>query len=513
MEANLVHSEGDYSGEPFRLAEHERRALYRLYEYRPCRCTRKRLPCRKGWHFVHKKALIGWPKGSGKTEFVAALGLEHLVGPCAGIDPNIPVAATTEDQAGLLLTAAGQMVADTPLEELLDVQQSQITRRQGYGRMYTTAASLGANDGKKPTRLLADEIHEWDAHSGAGKKRHAILNRGLAKRLDSQEINITTAGWSFDTLAGEMYQLGRRLAERQHTDPTFLFDWQEASEHWDLNDELQLLAAIREANPAADVFWDAENLVREYHEHLLRGEVNDFIRYHLNRWIGALEDSWMAADLWNGCKVADLAPPAEGTPVVLGFDGSRYHDSTALVGCTISPRPQLFVLGHWEPDDNHPADWKAPVGEVEDTILAATRRLKVVELAADISYWESSMHKLEQAGITVMEIPQSPKTLGPACTQFYAATANGELAHDGDERLARHIANCRRHETEWGTRIVKEYAHSRRRIDLAVAAVQAHARALHHNREVPPAEAGVIDLADYLVDVDVDDDFYDLEEV
>ncbi len=54
---------------------------------------------------------------------------------------------------------------------------------------------------------------------------------------------------------------------------------------------------------------------------------------------------------------------------------------------------------------------------------------------------------------------------------------NRTLTHDGDARLARHIGNCVVRVDSRGTRLAKEHKHSTRRIDLAVAAVMAHARA------------------------------------
>jgi len=55
--------------------------------------------------------------------------------------------------------------------------------------------------------------------------------------------------------------------------------------------------------------------------------------------------------------------------------------------------------------------------------------------------------------------------MGPATSRFYSAVVDRLLSHDGDPRLARHVANA----------VLKE--DSRRRIDAAVAAVMAFDRA------------------------------------
>jgi phage terminase large subunit-like protein len=65
----------------------------------------------------------------------------------------------------------------------------------------------------------------------------------------------------------------------------------------------------------------------------------------------------------------------------------------------------------------------------------------------------------------------------PSTTSLYEAVTNRTVTHSGDARLAKHVANCVLKADSRGTRLVKEHKHSRRHIDLAVAAVMAHDRA------------------------------------
>jgi len=75
----------------------------------------------------------------------------------------------------------------------------------------------------------------------------------------------------------------------------------------------------------------------------------------------------------------------------------------------------------------------------------------------------------------------------PACSQFYEAVIEGTVTHSGDKRLARHVSNAVLRTDSRGARIVKESKHSRRRIDLAVAAVMAHSRAVELARRSAPS--------------------------
>lgn len=469
MEAELVHGEGDHEGEPYRLTGHGLRWLYRWFEYDPAARS-----------YLHHKGLIGVPKGNTKTEWEAALALEHLEGPSwvAGT-PVVTLAAVDGDQAAEIARIAGMLVHEQPLEDRLEVTAGRILQRRGHGRVNASSASLGKNEGKRTSLLLCDELHEWDGLGQpveAAHRRHSILERNTNKRGGGRHLDVSTAGWSLETLLGAAYTYGTKVAAGELVDPGFLFEWWEASEGYDLDEPEQLLAAIYEANPAADVCWPATNLVRSYHDHKLRGEANDWIRYHLNRWVGVLEDAWMDLEAWAE-RARPGPPPPDGTEVVLGFDGSVRGDSTAIVGATVDDKPHVFEVHTWERDERD-RDWKVPVTEVEDAlVVACTRRWRVKEVAADVSYWRGSLERLAERGLPILDFQQTPASMAPACERFYEAVTRDQMSHDGSPGLNRHIANCRRHETEFGTRIVKEHSHSARRIDRAVAAVMAFSRA------------------------------------
>ena len=64
-----------------------------------------------------------------------------------------------------------------------------------------------------------------------------------------------------------------------------------------------------------------------------------------------------------------------------------------------------------------------------------------------------------------------------ACANLHSAIVNGNVSHDGDPRLARHIANAVVKETLEGAYIPKEHRGPSSKIDLATAAVIAYDRA------------------------------------
>jgi phage terminase large subunit-like protein len=68
IERHCVLGEGDYFGQPFRLRPWQRRFLYRLYELNPDGTRR------------YRRALLGLPKGNGKTPLAAAIAAYELCG-------------------------------------------------------------------------------------------------------------------------------------------------------------------------------------------------------------------------------------------------------------------------------------------------------------------------------------------------------------------------------------------------------------------------------------------------
>ena len=96
---------------------------------------------------------------------------------------------------------------------------------------------------------------------------------------------------------------------------------------------------------------------------------------------------------------------------------------------------------------------------------------------------------LEDEGLPIVEFPQSASRMTPATTRFYEAVINKALSHDGDKSMARHVSNATLRTDSRGSRLAKEKPGSTRRIDLAVAAVMAHERAVFYQQQggaLPP---------------------------
>lgn len=468
IEAALVHGEGDQFGEPFRLRADEKLFLWRWYEHHP---TTKR------WRY--RRALLETPKGWGKTELAAACALAEFCGPVAPRSPNVPVAAASWDQADLLFTRAKQMATHerSPLRPLLEPFDTELLIRDRPGRMYRVAAEAGTNDGTLPTLLVADEVHEW---TGRRERVHLVISNSLTKRSQGRELNVTTPGFDLDSLAGRLHQHGARVASGELVDDAFLFVWHTAPAELDLADEDQRREAILAANPqAADRPELVDNLMRRFDEI----PEHEYRRYHLAQWVEGGGNKYMPMDRWR--QQARPGAPVEGTEIVMAFDGSYRHDATGIVGETLDGH--LFVVGVWE-SEGKPEGWTVPRDEVDAAVARAMQRYKVRRFACDPPGWHREiLDWMQRYGENVVvEFPTSTRSRMVAATgQFYEAVMAGEVTHEDDPVLTRHMGNAVLKETPDGAHITKDGPNSPRKIDLAVCALVAHDQVVRVRAEPP----------------------------
>ena len=73
--------------------------------------------------------------------------------------------------------------------------------------------------------------------------------------------------------------------------------------------------------------------------------------------------------------------------------------------------------------------------------------------------------------------------MAPATDRLYQAVAAQSITHDGDARLAAHIAHAVAKRTPMGDLISKDKRNSPRKIDAAVAAIVALDRAVWHTNK------------------------------
>lgn len=407
-----------------------------------------------------RQGLVSLPRGNGKSALAAFLALYGLF--ADGVEgAQVLVVASDERQARIVFNAARRMIElDDRVAEQCQIFADRVYVPATDSILAPLPAEPDALQGHDPSLVVVDELHVV---------RDEVLEAmqlAAGKRDRSLLLAISTAAGDRD---GPMY----RLVEHGRTaaDPAFAFHEWAAPDGCALDDE----DAWHTANPALGDFLSVDALratMRTTRE-------APFRRYRLNQWVGQT-DSWLPWGAWEACAAPDREVPA-GTPVVLGFDGSVSDDATALVAATVEPAPHVFVVGIWESPGRD--GWRVPRGEVDRTVAETFDRFDVVELAADPWHWRSEIEAwaARHGEDRVLEFPTNqPRRMGPATDRAYQLILTGELTHDGDERLARHVGHAVARATASGDLITKDRRASPRRIDAAVATVVAVERAAHH---------------------------------
>jgi phage terminase large subunit-like protein len=449
MEASLVHGEGDLFGEPFRVTDDQRQFLRRLYR-------------RRGGRRVAQRALLGRAKGYGKTELVAAIGIEQLCGPFAPQAPNVPVAAASFEQADLLFGTARVMVTEGPLKPFLEVYDTEILRRDAPGRMYRVAAAAGTNDGSRPTCFLADELHEW---TGAKARVFLVISNSIAKRRDGLVLAISTAGSPDSELLRQQYDYGCQVAAGLVADDGFLMDWAEAAADLDPHEGPGVRAIMaRQGNPHAEQFGTLEFIERRWHEI----PEHEWRRYFANQWVAAAQESWLPDGAFEGCRVAG-AQVDRSRPFVAAVDMALRHDTCAVT--VVQDDPLVAEATVFVP----PADGTLDVAAVENHLRALHRSGNLHEVAYDPAFFERSAQALSDEGLRMVEFPQSAQRMVPACGHTYELIAGRQLAHDFDAVATEQVVAAVPREADNGWRLSK--GKSKRKIDTAVSLVMAIDRA------------------------------------
>lgn len=274
IERHCVLGEGDYFGQPFLLRPWQKAIIRKLYETKPDGDRR------------YRRALIGLPKGNGKTPLAAAIGAYELAGE-EHISPIVPVCAASFEQADLVFGDMKTMFRESEtLSQVVEVFDSEIQLIGTPGRAYRTAAVRASNDGQRPSFTIFDELHEFN--DAAREGAHLVLANGTAKRHDSLQLHITTAGADLDSLCGRMYLKGKRIEAGEEQDDEFLFIWYEGPDDVTVTDPDDLRRAIRACNPAADDFMNVSEVASRF------AIIPEFEarRYYLNQWTRAAESCY-----------------------------------------------------------------------------------------------------------------------------------------------------------------------------------------------------------------------------
>ena len=403
----------------------------------------------------HKHCLVMLPRKSGKSELLSAIALWALIA-SGEWAPEVYCVAASKDQARIVLDNIKAMIELEPeLASAVEVFKDSLYCPLSGGVLRVLSSDGRLAHGLNPTFCIGYE--SW-AHKD-GELTEALFS-GSGARKQSMLVHITTPGSGDDSYLWDLVEYDKRVQAGEITDNTWWSYWNPPPPDMAHDD----LAAWR-FHPAFGDWLDDTYLQSQ----VLQLPEGEFRRLHLGQWTKDREQ-WLSAEQFDACPEATITPGDED--VVFAVDASFANDSTVIVAAP--PNKIVNVLEIWEKPIGAEDAWRVPLDEVSHRITELIEEWKPRACVYDPFALQHAMLVIEQeTGAQLIEYPQTPKRMVPACSQFSELVLTRTLAHDHNPALSRHVANCHTRSDRYGVRVTKESRQSKRRIDAAVASIMA----------------------------------------
>ena len=450
------------------------------------------------WLYNHSVRRLA--KGSGKSPFAALLALAELCGPVrvrdvdvkAGVVvgqtqpmPLVQIAATAESQTAntmRMVRAFAPKGSKVAVEYGLDVGKTKYYKPP-EGTLEVITSSMTAAEGAESSFIVADETEHWVPSSGGPALMETLVDN--VTKSGSRLLETCNA-WvpGRQSSAEDSYDAWLAQEEgRTKSESKILYDARIAPPGTDLADRDSLTSALEFVY--GDCWWqNLDPIIGRIWSP--KSSPDNSRRKYLNQPTAA-EDAWVLPQEWQ--VLADPSREvADGTDVVLFFDGSKSRDGTALVGCTMGDG-HVFTAGVWEPDPNDP-DQTVDVADVDRVVMKTTDRLNVLAFFADVREWEQfALTTWPERYRDTLQVWAAPQARPPqpvawdmrghsyefakATEACQAEIVEGAFTHDGHPATGRHVVNARRRPYRDAVSIGKESPGSPRKIDAAVCVVGA----------------------------------------
>ena len=433
VERFCQHWEGRFAGKRFKLLDWQKIVLRRLFGWKKKNDKLRRFT----------EAYIITAKGSGKTPFMAAIGLFMLMAD-GEPGPLVISSATDFPQAQLTHEAGKKYIAAEPeLAARCDVIHPEI-RAPSNGSWIVMSGTAEGRHGFRPHCILFDEAHEWP--SG---QLYDNLTANLFKRAQPLAIVCTNAGANRSCFAWKLHERALAVMNRSpDANPSLFPVIFEADEclAWDSE------AAAAAANPSLNQIVPFAKLAAEIAK--AREDIEGRGRYerlYLSRWSKFGGGRWLNLDQWERARGLFNGSARRADPLYVGLDLSLGDDLCAAVYLWPSPAvwhviPQFWLprvtAENYEKQHGHPYSQWAAAGhitlldettitpEVQNRIAAdIIKRTKTHQLKAvcyDPAYASHAIATLEAASVVCVPVRQG-YSLSPGCYELERRLKAGSI--------------------------------------------------------------------------------------
>lgn len=397
-----------------------------------------------------RQVLIRVPRGNAKTTISTGVGFHMLLFDGEGRPEQYSAAWGTQQASRQIEQAKIMRDASPPLKDRTEAYAAAIYCPENYGSWRAVSKLADLQQGTKPSFVILDELH---VH--ARNDLFDAFRRGMQKRRQPMLWVITTEGANPDSFLAQMTRGYLELPDVVEVSPylrvardwdarALMIDWGLPQ---DSDADIEDPAVVRGCNPAG--WLDPEELIRE--QLLAPGAREaDFRRFHLNQLVITDGEGIKPAD-WDACRVEDAVVPA-GDEVCIAVDLGFRDDSAAVAwagrdGDRVVVGARIF---------DAPGRRSGLEIDIRETVEAAVEDLfgqfRVRSLRVDPWAAGVMMQDWQKRRWPVEEFPFGiASRMAPASGKLHQAVQDGQLAHDGDEKLRQHVLNMRMRDVRGGT--------------------------------------------------------------
>jgi phage terminase large subunit-like protein len=471
-------TKGRWGGRPLILEPWQREFWWEALELDPSTGLR-----------VYQELGLGIPRKNGKSTMASGAGHYFLVADGEN-EPEVYVGAAARNQAGIVLGQMRSMALRSPrLLDHLIVRRYNLECPKNGGIARSLSSDGALQHGLNPSCNIIDELQAhkddtlWTALTTGTGARDQPITLWISSAGPNDEGILAGLLASMRDGPGELEDRGSLLIYRDRANGVLIF-WYGAPRDADIEDPAVWLAC----NPAS---WlsDGVYLRKEFARLRARGALLEWRMFHLNQFPGR-EEHWLAdaPGAWEGCVDASV-PLNVALPVGVGVFKTTHSDAASIAVAQRQGERMVLRVQMFEPEAatgrvsleamrTHLRELRGshPLAQARDE--KTKRALPGPAIAYDRWSFAESAEELEQEGLNMVDFPQYASTMGPASGKAYELITTRRLIHDGDARLAEHVANTQAVITDRGMKIVPERAGAKRRNHGAVAMVMAIAMAM-----------------------------------
>lgn len=445
IESSIPIPDGEFEGQPFKLSDEQKQFTLGMYELHDDAEVDLNKPSRA---FSHPRgAQLVAPQKWGKGPLSAALVIAEAYGPVLfggwnaqgepvgrpWASPWIQITAVSEDQTAnvfrllLPMIKLGDLAHDIP-----DTGETRINLPAG-GRIEPVTSAARSRLGQRITFVTQDEAHDW------------LKRNGGIKLADTQRRNLAGMGGRFMETGNAWDPAENSVAQMTFEKDTGVYKMMLHGGKGSVRNKRERLKVIK--NLYGGSWWvDPDRISEEIDNLLERGELAQAERFFMNRIVPG-EDRAFDLDKWEALKAETVVTPR--SRIVIGVDGARYRDALAVVATEIESG-HMWPLGIWERPERAPDDYEHPMDDVDGVMIDTFETYdvwrvyidpgsQVANIAPLMEKWQGRWGKKIVAWLMTR-----PRPTALMVRNFVSAILAGDLTHDGDAVLTRHIANARR---------------------------------------------------------------------